>query len=432
MNHRQSPTTRRQEGGFTVIEMVVTLAILVVVLLAALQLFEGASKVTRVQIDTADMQQSMRIAQYDLLRMLRMAGRGGVPLQVPQPPLPAVAPTWSVPNGIAVAVQNNANATTYVDAPANNHKVLAGTDVLTIRGVLSTPVFTVLPESLTITSTSALNGGGSFTVAPTARPNVPVPQNLRPFTQACAANRPEALVLISPLDSSIYQIVELASCDAPAADGSVKVFFKIGGGTYTTQYWQLSNSTWDTRIAPGAVVNSSGVAYVGIVEEYRYYVEDLRETTGNAASPVKPRLLRARTYPGTADAWDKTATDAADRNWIVPMADNIADLQVALGIESGGDPFSLVEDGTAADEWLFNNTGDLPTDDKWRFGRLQYVRVTTTAFAERRDLTYASPTTAKAEDHSYSIPALGTASATTPDATYRRRTLRTAVDLRNL
>jgi hypothetical protein len=181
------------------------------------------------------------------------------------------------------------------------------------------------------------------------------------------------------------------------------------------------------------------------VEEYRYYVADERETPADPTSAPKPRLLRARVYPGTAQPWGEGPGPAisSPANWAVAMADNVADLQVALGIETGvGTPFTITDAGDAADEWLFNSAADDPDLAAWRNGRLRYVRVNTTVVSERRDQSYAAPGYARApappptqvgaEDHFYNVPEFGLPSQTIPDRMYRRRNLKTVVDLRNL
>jgi prepilin-type N-terminal cleavage/methylation domain-containing protein len=424
------PASRRtHESGFSLIEMVIALMVLVIVLVGALTLFDLASRVSRVQVDVADMQQSLRTAQYDMVRILRMAGRGHVPTQVAQPLPPAAAPFWSVPNGIAVAVRNNVAANKFMDDPANTKRILAGTDVLTVRGVFTSPVCTVMDGTFTVDKTlgSPTYGQGSFQVANIMKPNVPVPQNLKHLADSIAAGIKEGLVLVSSEDDSIYQIVELdpprSVVDNPANPALITVGFRFDGGTNTATFLAFSSGTWNGKLKEAA--------YFGIMEEYRFYVLDERETPGDATTAAKPRLVRAQTFPGTDQPYGNPGDPA---NWAVAMADNVADLQIALGVQSGGaSPFTVDENGTAGDEWLFNNAGDNSADNKWRGGRLYYVRVSTTTFAERRDKDYESPANVTLEDHTYAVPDFGSGGGVaTPDRAYRRRTLRTLVDLRNI
>jgi prepilin-type N-terminal cleavage/methylation domain-containing protein len=422
----------RDQRGFTIAEMVVSLAILVLVLVGVLQVFDLASHVARVQTEVADMQQSLRGAQYDMVHLVRMAGRGNLPAEVAQPAPPAAAPPFSMPQGLAVSVANNVPANTFVDAPARNYPVLRGTDVLTIRGVLTTPVYTVAPTTFDVDKSvgSPTYGTGHFTINSQARPDVPVPQDLKFLADAIRNNRPEALILISPLDDSIYQVVELDTRNCVADDlnnpTTIRLAFKFSGGTNTTAYLALSGGSWNATM--------TDVAYAGILEEYRYYVSDTREPDQpNGTAAPRPKLQRAQLYPGTQSPWNGQAA-----NWAVTEADGVTDIQVALGIETGsGSPF-MPEEGTddasrATDEWLYNSPADDPTDPHWRTGKLAYVRLTTTAYTQRRDKDYRAAPNVTTEDHVYTIPDPGSPLGTqTPDRSFRRRNLRTVIDLRNV
>jgi hypothetical protein len=272
-------------------------------------------------------------------------------------------------------------------------------------------------------------GKGHFQLGNEARPGVPLPQNLLPLADAIRAGRPEAMILISPLDDSIYQVVELDPTGSVVDDftnpTSIRVAFKFDGGVNTAAYLTLSGGSWNPAL--------TDVAYAGILEEYRYYVADLREDPRDLLSQPRPKLERAQLYPGTQSPWNGQAS-----SWAVTEADGVTDIQVALGIETGtGSPF-VPEEGVddlarATDEWLFNSPADDPTRPTWRTGRLAYVRLTTTAYTQRRDKDFRSPPNVTIEDHTYVVPEPDDlAIAQTPDRSFRRRSLRTVIDLRNV
>ena len=73
-----SRTTNR-ECGFTLIELLVALVLVSLVLGGAFAMFNYTNKLTRAQLHQSDLQQSARVAQRQLLRTVRMAGRGGLP-----------------------------------------------------------------------------------------------------------------------------------------------------------------------------------------------------------------------------------------------------------------------------------------------------------------------------------------------------------------
>ena len=156
-----------------------------------LALFDFSNKLTRVQTNISDMQQSLRVAQTDAVRMIRMAGRGGLPV-------------GTLPNGCG----GGGRATTSADrhptsATPRTPEIVPGSDVLTIRGVFSSPIYQLdaeqcrvvhprLPRRRRRPAPSHINDK-----TPTA-----IPQDLTAIKDAISKNRrPEALMLVSPQDA---------------------------------------------------------------------------------------------------------------------------------------------------------------------------------------------------------------------------------------
>src|ERR1044071_652585 len=116
------------EAGFSLVEMLVTLAVTALLVVGILGVFDFNNKITHVQTQVADMQQSLRVGQYEMVRYVRMAGRGGVPADK------------------AIEVRDNvgdtgAQGTILVgqDSPA----IVRGSDAVTVRGVLPSPVYQI-------------------------------------------------------------------------------------------------------------------------------------------------------------------------------------------------------------------------------------------------------------------------------------------------
>ena len=61
---------RARQAGFSLVELLVALAILVLILVGVLQLFDMHSRIARTQTNVADMQQSLRwlVCQYSTYR----------------------------------------------------------------------------------------------------------------------------------------------------------------------------------------------------------------------------------------------------------------------------------------------------------------------------------------------------------------------------
>ena len=415
---------RRVRRGFTLIETLVSSLVVVLILVSVLTLFDSNSEIARVQTQMSQMQQSLRLGQYDIVRAIRMAGRGALP-------------QGNLPLGTSLAVRNNVPANSYLTIGVDEQPVvLQDTDVLTLRGIFTTPIYQSNPASgsLILVDDPPTSGTLKLSYLTPTR----IPQNLRPMADAIDETnegKPDALLLVSPLDDAIYAVVELAPGSSYLEDEvngeeivtEVTLNFNISGaGTDRTDDYRALSSGGDF---PDALRT---VSFAGILEEYRFYIREAFRVPGDDASELAPRLSMARLYPGTEVPY------LEDRDYLtMDIADQIVDLQVALGIDTEGDGV-LEEDSppSAADDWLFNSEDDNPADaGKWVTGgspsELYYVRVTTLARTDRRDRGFQAPLLDFIEDKSYQD---GFASLfNLPEQRmYRRRALQTIVDTRNL
>jgi prepilin-type N-terminal cleavage/methylation domain-containing protein len=419
------PAGRARQRGFTLIEVMVSLIVTVIVLLGVLALFDFSNKLARVQTNISDMQQSLRVAQTDAVRLIRMAGRGGLPL-------------GTVPAGWAVAMSDNVAAGSHI-GDGTTPEVVPGSDVLTIRGVFTSPIYQINnsnPAAFNLNSTVAPTSG---TVRIRSTTPTAIPQELTALKEAIQQNRHEALLLVSPQSAAVWAVVELnpSTSDVSNPDEFV-VGFTIVGGSHSADYLQFSSAGAGTY--PTDLTNA---AYVGLVEEYRFYVRRAFAVTGDANSDLTPKLARARVYPGTQTPWGDDA-----ENWRVDLADNIFDLQIALGLDTPAkDPGAgACTGGTIAsdeincgiyeaadgenDDWMYN--GEKVTDPlSFANSDLHYVRLTTLARTDRRDKDYAAPTLVRVENNKYDTPDTSVFNSDT-ERMYRRRILRTVIDMRNL
>jgi prepilin-type N-terminal cleavage/methylation domain-containing protein len=431
--NRRSAEPPSRTAGFTLVEMLVTLAVFSVVLLAVLALFDSNTRLARAQVRTTDMQQSLRFAQYDMVRRIRMAARGGLPAMLPAG---GVFGGKLLPKGVGIEVADNVPANTKIGGFAQA-AVLPGTDVVTVRGVFSTLYQSNPVPAGNFTLFDGNNDGlperGTLILHNTSPTGVP--QDLKALADAVDSTKggqPEALLLVSPLSDEVYAVVELApTSDYTKASGSViqvRLDFNVTGTARSLAYLGLSpNGTY-----PQAM---STVAYAGLLEEHKYYVREVHAVAGDATSDLMPRLSRARVYPGTDAAWKG---DTA--NLVVDVADGVLDLQASLGIDTNGD--GTVSEGAnpaakKSDEWLFNQPGDDAGSASWNGGaagaaRLCFLRITTLARTERRDANqYQSPPLGILEDKDYADPAYAKYNSA-DERRYRYQTLQTSIELRNL
>lgn len=447
------PTTTRLQGsrpgrrdeGFTLVELLVSLLLLSMLLVAALVLFDFNSRVARVQTHVADMQQNLRVSQDELVRTVRMAGRGGLmdalevdrgdPATIP----PAAEETWNTfPNGIAVSVRQNAADDETILVGVDSPDVVEFTDVLTVRGFITTPILMVnYQDPANFTVDPAAVGGPKGTITVRSVTTSGLVQKLKPLADSIADGRPEALLIVSAVNDEDYAVVELVPGDSIVDD--------FGNPTVITAAFRFpADPSVDSRMAsyirlsPKQTYPSTltTAASVGILEEYRFFVRertsDEFSSDGAGTADLQPSLARLRTFPNREEAY---ANESA-----VDVADNILDLQVAMGIDTNGD--NAVDEAApgdsgadfAADEWLGNHWDDDPDDARWELpvNRLFYVRVNLLARTDRRDPDYTSPPIVKIEDSEYAEERVPDTERNRRDRLFRRRLLSTVVDLRNL
>lgn len=420
---------RTSTKGFTLVEALASLAVMVLISGGVLALATATNRIADTQFAQADLQQTARAAWSDMIRHLRMLGRGG---------LPATDAVHTWPDGLAVGVRTDVQPNTglFPGAPDRGPDVLPYTDVLTVRGVFETPIYQINHSDRT--TFTLVGNEGTLTVSATTP--TAIPQDLDPLIdrigRSASGTTQEALMLVGPADDRRYAVVRLDPArSTAAADGSsVQLHFVIAGDELADAY---------AGLAPGGVfpteMTQTRVAYLGVLEEYRYYVRDERTIPGDLSTPPLPRLSRARTYPGTTRAFADDPT-----NLQVDLADGVMDLQVALGFDSDragswdddvgfdGDDDRIYESSNGVqDDWLFNSPDDDATQAPWSGAdpaRLYYVRINTLTRALRRSRGDQSREIDRIEDRDYAQDP-----ANEPEARlYRRLLLRTAVDMRNL
>ena len=335
----------KREAGFTLIELLVSLAVTAGLILGVLATFDFSARMNRVQLNVADMQQSLRVAQNEVVRLARMTGRGSLPVNV------------------AVQVTNNVPMSTKLIATEAATEIAEGTDVLRMRGVFGSSLYQIEWQNPSVWDDPDASGHGSVLIRPTA---AGVPQDLDALLEA--AEPDEALLLVTPFD--VHVVAKVVTAEKEGSD--LRIEFE------RHPYEAALNGTLPAGLP--------AVAYVGILEEHVFYVR--RFGAGNA-----PSLTRARMVPGANLPYDGDADNA-----LLDLADNVYDMQVALGFGVAGAP-------------------DL--------------RLTTLVRTDRADAgNYRAPDLPLTiEDHAYPTTHLFNTAA---QRRYRWRTMTTSVNLRNL
>lgn len=455
---------RAGERGFSLIEALITLVIVVELIIAISVLFDVNDRVGRIQVQVADMQQALRVGQQDMARYTRMAGRGGLPHGTNLTNLTG----GTALRGLALEVQNNVTGSRIARrvAPtlAASPSALEGTDVLTIRGCFDAPLFQVATNAGAFNPDP--NGDGVRTDAVLALQN-PSPRGFCQSLQALpnAVNRP--LLIVSPLHDrsmdpglalnnwtfavgTITAVGTTGTLGADCVTAPSSVSLTLDLDPISNRYRVFNVNTYPATL--------TDVAWACLLEEHRYYVREEWAIPGDATTALAPRLTRALMDPG-----QNLPLGGNVDNLSLDVADDIVDLQLALAYDSDypaagsgtpgafdddadflGNDDVIFEGATAAarrtDDWLFNDPGDNPAATQWlrhqfvgnvRPIRLEYLRLTTIARTERPDPRYQAPPLDMVEDRDYST-APSNAFNTGEPRMHRRRLLRTVVDLRNL
>jgi len=366
------PCTSKTSYGFTLLEILVALAISGIILTGILYVFDTSNKSYIIQEDVARMQQNVRIAKYYIEKDLRMAGYG----------IRGLAFDGSLID--AIFFENNLAD----DDPDNR---FPGTDSITI---------TYMDDDA-----SGCGTGGTFTACnalpqlllsaqmPPTSSEAKVQEDLGalPFSswdQSCSCN---GINYISP--NFGYQVI-ITSPDGSQSDlVYITGVQALGGGTDDTiqnhQFTDADGNTFANRVLNTYPTNSTiNFFNPNFLLGIRYFVDN-------------ENYLR-REKNGTA----------------VKVAENIEDIQVAFyGDYNNDDTVDITDIGDRYKE-INLVSGEMSVPDK---AEIRYARVTIVGRTAREHKGIASKRPA-VEDH---------VGATQPDY-YSRRVLSFTVKIRNL
>jgi len=75
---RELSSLRRRDAGFTLVEMIVVSMLLAIAMLGLLAVFDASARINKNETDVADAQGAVRYGLYQMTRIIRMAGTGGL------------------------------------------------------------------------------------------------------------------------------------------------------------------------------------------------------------------------------------------------------------------------------------------------------------------------------------------------------------------
>lgn len=319
--------------GFTLIEMLVALAIMALVIGGFLSLLDTSAKLSKAQSATSDVQENLRYVMAHLIRWTRMAGAGGLPVMVG--PGNAI---WVPPNGpgrpVAIEVTNNVGTLTI-----GGRRVLPNSDVLTLRGVFTGEIYDIL---------AGLGGAYSY-VDPDGSITIP-PVGVTGETQ----NTNNLDMRIDESKSPplwVPVVITAIGIDSLVLDGGhTRAFARYGVAILKTK--DPANRTYGFSTSadveaqqeyltmnpvggfPVALDSLGGVTRVGVITDRSFFI-------ANDDDGV-PTLYE---HDSVADVTQ-------------PIAADIVDLQVAMACDTDVNGELAEVAGGSGDEWLFNGSGE--------------------------------------------------------------------------
>jgi len=336
--------SRAGGGGFSLVELLVAMAVTMVVIGGVLTLFDKSNRMTKTETGVSDAQQSARYGSYLLVRDVRMAGAGGVPsstilggfVRQAGVSLTLGSSTW----GAALATNNvNASADTLF---IGGHHVRAGTDALHIRGVITHPLYDLAagnwtpPAGAATTGTLVINPCSKFQDALAGI--------------ACGGNGINDLSAFPvggpyPINSLFFLtdaagavgVGRITAASSVASGGLLTTTLTLDVGSSTTRDSTYAQSLSQTGFFPSGITPSRG----GILDDRIYFIDDgttvaadcstatSRAVAEQLPGPCHPQLV----YADWVYASGETSAQAFTSATITPVADDIEDLQVAYGMD---------------------------------------------------------------------------------------------------
>jgi prepilin-type N-terminal cleavage/methylation domain-containing protein len=276
----------RRERGFSLVEMLVAIAVFGIFIIGILNFLDTSSSLSKTESALADTQENVRYATYHLVRTARMLGGGAMPM-VQDDGVGGLA--W------ATAEVNSDPGNSVTTVIGSFSDVLDGSDVITLRGFFEQSPFFVVRTTVTVS-------GSTTTVV------VSETGNEEAFASVPATNPflEKGIAFMGGQQQYAVGRVTSGALAGTAPNRTLTLVADAGPGTL------YSNLNIPTAGYPP----NFPVTRVGVLDTYVYYVRD------------DFQLVRVR-----------AGDDGAGGTTIgpEPVAVNIGGLQVALGLDTNGD-----------------------------------------------------------------------------------------------
>src|SRR5499433_1367246 len=256
---------RPRQAGFTVIEAVVTMAVMAPVLLGLYSLLDSSNQITKQESNVAQAQQASRGGIYEVARMVRQARVGQL----------------YYGNAVLPIYDNAPAGKTIKDLNGANHRIRQGTDVIEARGVILGEKFTVTTGD--VTCTGACDGTSQVTViirstasngavnyAPSQKPSLA--SKTRPFYLVVADSSSQPVTV-----SSKTYLVPLYYVGLVSADSTSGWYTYSSDGTNATFTFTMNPSDAGAKVlnATGSASPALQSAFIcGAVDDLLFFVDE--------------------------------------------------------------------------------------------------------------------------------------------------------------
>jgi prepilin-type N-terminal cleavage/methylation domain-containing protein len=334
----------RSERGFTLIEAVVTLAVMAPVAMGLYSLLDSSTRLTKQESNVAQAQQSSRGGIYEVARFLRQARVGQL----------------FYSNAVLPVYDNAPSGRTVRDLSGAGHIVRPGTDAVEVRGIILGDKYTL--TSGDVTCSGGCDGTSQMTiilrsVASNGAVNYPASQK----PSLASKTRPFYLVVG---DSSTWPvtisgknyIVPLYYVGLVNANSSGSWYAYSSSGGNATFTFSMNPSDAGARLfnatADAGAPSLSSPFLCGAVDDILFFVD---EGTAAVSGDTHPSLAMA-TYDPSSGNYD-----------VQPLVDEVEDFQVAYGVDGadgstpdgGADPVHVDMTSANRDEWVGNVAGEV-------------------------------------------------------------------------
>jgi len=449
---------RRREAGFTLIEMIVVTLLLAIAMLGLLAVFDASARINKNESDVADAQGAVRYGVYQMTRVIRMAGSGGLyvtqaVLNHADAGLDGVLPRS--------ASYDNTGGVTVTGTDGFTYAVRPGTDMIEIRGVINSPLigFDAQSGCNGCTGSQSLNAlpiiGDPLIGQHVNNDNANRPQfaAIDAYTSAAATN--PMMVIVADGNTDLH-----AGCSDPTPGGVTRYpqpAYNVGVitnpttlGTSNTfgavDFGGTLGPRFNAELPSGGsepAIPIQKVRRAGVLDDIVFFIAPDPSPTAPADAANHPAL------------WQGTRRGSAAFS-VERLADDVEDMQIAYGVDgnddgavtrlsgcplTANDPDPNFSNQDGCDEWVPNGPGEAPVNDvdfqsqnpfvaghpgnavARHCPRLHGVMISLLAKSRDQDPTYRGPYATGYK--------LMNSTATPVTGTFRRRVQTLKINLRN-